>query len=141
MNKKIPIIITVASVIVYCSSLFFDCFCAGGSCHGSFMVLLVGWLGGIAAAGACMTWFANPFIWAAWVVNIKAPKGTILLSSLATLGCLSFLFFDKIATDEGGTPHEITELKIGYWLWLASPIIILIGNAITRIFLSSGKQQ
>jgi hypothetical protein len=40
------------------------------------------------------------------------------------------LIFDKVVDNEAGHYSKVTELKLGYWLWLFSSLIILMGSLI-----------
>jgi hypothetical protein len=43
---------------------------------------------------------------------------------------LSFLLVDEIITNEAGTKSKVVSYELGYWLWLLSSFIMLIGNSI-----------
>ena len=83
-------------------------------------------------AGNGFSWLANPFIIISWTLTYKDPKKSLNFSLIAFLLSLSFLLTKKVATNEGGTPTEIISYGIGYWLWLSSCIVNLIGNLILK---------
>jgi hypothetical protein len=60
------------------------------------------------------------------------PKISLFLSICSALFMLSFLSYDTILTRE--LPDQlyssITGYRSGYWLWLLSGIMLIIGNVI-----------
>jgi hypothetical protein len=43
---------------------------------------------------------------------------------------LSFLLVDEIISNEAGTKSKVVFYGLGYWFWLFSSFIMLIGNSI-----------
>jgi hypothetical protein len=43
---------------------------------------------------------------------------------------LSFLLFKRMMVNEGGSFEDIIGYRLGYWLWLSSSAIMLLGNLI-----------
>jgi len=78
-------------------------------------------------------WLANPFLFLSWISFEKYKKASLLLSILATITGLSFLSFDQIMTTEAGHYSNIIEYKLGYWLWISSMVIILLGNILRQV--------
>ena len=60
-------------------------------------------------------------------------KLSLPLSLITTIISVSFLFFKEIMINEAGHFGEITGYKLGYWLWISSMIIMLIGNIKNQI--------
>jgi hypothetical protein len=81
--------------------------------------------------GAILTWLANPAILVSWLKFNKNLKQSLIASLAATLIALSFLLFNKIVDNEGGTYSKIISYKSGYWLWLLSCGVMFIGNLIS----------
>ena len=75
-----------------------------------------------------MTWIANPILLTSWMLFKRKPKLSLITSLLASAISLSFLFFDQVIADEAGHYEKITGYKQGYWLWVASSIVIVMGN-------------
>jgi len=102
----------------------------------SFLCLLLGWLalfGGLGAIG----WLANPF---AIIAVVKIAYGKVVTARWCAV--LSFVFAATslyatnvfyLVGDEGGVcrTSAISPL-IGYWLWLGSTVMLLIGTVLTR---------
>jgi hypothetical protein len=94
---------------------------------------------GFFASVAGFSWLANPFILASWITLKKNRKKSLILSLIATLLSVSFLFFSEVVKDESGSPRQITAHKVGYWLWLSSMIVMVIGNLV--LFVRERQQQ
>ena len=78
-------------------------------------------------AGATLSWLANPALLFAWIAGSKIPKEGLVLSSISLLLMLSFLAFDEVLADEAGHYRQIQSLALGYWLWVASALVLVVG--------------
>jgi hypothetical protein len=145
---KLTIILSAA---FYFTSLTQTAYCTG-DCKSSIMVLLVGLLGILTEMGALIsfiidkingetssissdigatfTWLANPIILIALIILRDNKRIALVLSISSTILIVAFLLFDKVINNEAGHYNKITELKLGYWLWLLSSMTILIGSLI-----------
>ena len=94
----------------------------------SLVLLLIGWIGLIMGGGAAISWLANPFIFLSWIFFFKNIRFSIFFSTISFIFALSFLCFDNVITSEAPTFSKITKYKIGYWIWLTSIFIFLIGS-------------
>jgi len=118
------------SVIFFIISLTQKSFSTvGGPISRGIMDLLVGWMGVIMLDPPAMVWLANPILILSWVVNKKHKKASFIFSVVSMIIMLSFLFFDEIIVNESGYPSKITSIKLGYWLWVSSAFIMVLGNA------------
>lgn len=104
----------------YCTP---DC----GSYGSGFVAFLFGILG-IFVGGAYITWFANPFLILSWLFIGKRPWVSLILSSFSLVIAFSFLIYDEIMINEAGHYGEIIGYALGYWLWIASIAIMLLGS-------------
>jgi hypothetical protein len=95
----------------------------------SFYLLIFGW-SGLLAGGAAFAWLANPLILLSWILFFTKPKAALILSLLATLFAISFLFFNTIISSEETSYSTITARKAGYWLWLLSIALFSIASTI-----------
>ena len=127
--KKIYGILMI-SIILFVASLFFtavyisnyqkemsalDCF-------------LLGWA---ESDGGFFVWLANPLLFISWItLLIKQVKISTAISLLAACLSLSYLFFGKITVNEAGHQYPIHSYGLGYYLWVASCLTLLIGNII-----------
>jgi hypothetical protein len=126
------------SIIAFAISLTQKTLCTESSisCNdnfGGWFYLLFG-IFGIIGGGAYFTWLANPFIFLSWIFY-KNNQYSLTFSFLAAIGSGSFLLFKEMPDVEMG--GEITHYHMGYWLWLSSMTIMLIGNTI-RLLIEKG---
>ncbi|MCQ6960617.1 hypothetical protein [Mucilaginibacter aquariorum] len=129
MKNITKIITLVCSITLYIASLTQSGFSTdnGQVDNGpGYALVLTGWLC-VSIAG--ISWFANPLLILSWFsFKSQSNKRSLFLSLLAFLISLSFMFNKFIIVDEGGSLHEISGYRLGYWLWLASCVLMLIGN-------------
>jgi hypothetical protein len=90
-------------------------------------LLLVGWLGILTGIYA---WLANPFLLVAWLAMWFPNCRLIAISAgiLALLLMLSFLLHDDMMSDEAGNRSRITAYGRGYWLWIATAVMTILGG-------------
>lgn len=124
--------ILLTSIVLFVCSLTQKCYCTTNQCGDAIMALLVGWLG-LAYGGAALTWLANPVLWISWIFIKKNARLSFLCSILSPLICVTFLLFNKVIDDEAGHYNKITGYKTGYWLWLASSLVMCTGNLLLNI--------
>lgn len=93
---------------------------------GSFgaVAFLLGWFG---LYGAGISWLANPLLFFSWISIFSNIKRAKIFGLLAMLFSLSFLLFDEIVANEGGTKSKIVAYGIGYWFWIGSTITNFFG--------------
>ena len=116
-------------MVIYLVSLTQKCFCTGnGHCGDSIAVALTGWLG-IASYPFAIPWLANPFLFASWYF-VGNPKLSLSYALIAFLLSVSFLLVKEIITDGSGIWRKITGYKAGYWLWVLSCFVFLVGHLI-----------
>ncbi len=120
-------VVLYSSICVYVVSLTQHCYCTTDSCGDSIMALLIGPLG-LIFGGAGFSWLANPFLFSAWFSFKNKPLRTIVVSSISVAFMASFLVFKRIISDEAGNYSEIVSYRLGYWLWLLSGMIMLVGS-------------
>jgi hypothetical protein len=128
-------IILFASIGLYLVSLTQECYCVTGSCgdHWSgIYILALGAIGGIMSI-AGLTWYANPLLWVAWSFLNKNPKVSVFFSLGASIIAASFLFATDITDVYAGRPSFITAYRLGYWLWLASAVVMLTGSLVVYL--------
>jgi hypothetical protein len=78
--------------------------------------------------GATVTWFANPLLFLSWIAVKRNNKIALKLSLASTVLILSFLLFQKVINNEAGTYAGVTGYKAGYWLWLSSALMVVLGS-------------
>ena len=143
LTKIIALIFLLCSMGLFFASTFNPAFSVEGRGEwmGSYCVLL-GWLGMITFPPAGLTWLANPASAAAWI-TFRVPMASFVFSIIAVLIGASFLLFigTGFPIDEAGHTAPITEVHLGYWLWLASMVVMLLGNGIQMIALYWQQQR
>lgn len=119
------------SVFLYVISLIFPACYLGESRQpqASTELLVAGALGIFVGA---FSWYANPLFWIALYYSNK-PR-SIIISIFALLLALSFVFYKRVMYIDIDFQKDITSLGWGYFFWLFSMSIFLIG----QIFRFSG---
>ncbi|WP_426584296.1 hypothetical protein [Mucilaginibacter sp. R-33] len=125
LNLK-PVVL-YSSMCVYVISLTQHCYCTTESCGDSIMALIMGPLG-LIFGGAGFSWLANPFLIIAWFSFKDRYLRTIVVSSISVAFMVSLLVFKEIISDEAGNYSAIVNYKLGYWLWVLSGGIMLVGS-------------
>lgn len=142
-DLKLKNIFLTISAVLFALSLTQKCYCTISTCSDSIMVFILGWAAAFSGAG--ITWLANPLLFASWALLKKKLKTAMILSSAAALLSLFFLMFSSITDNENNQAKEIVSYQPGYWLWMGSCVVMLIGTFTlmlrhnTRVF--RAKQQ
>jgi hypothetical protein len=137
-DEKLKTYILYSSIILFLLSLTQKCYCTTTNCSDSIMVLILGWAA-LSSSAAGMAWFANPLLFASWFFLKRNLKTAMFLSVFSFLLSLSFLMFDSILDNEGGIPHEIISYRLGYWLWLGSHLVMLLGTFVLMLRYNTRK--
>ncbi|PTQ98049.1 hypothetical protein C8P68_103208 [Mucilaginibacter yixingensis] len=124
--KKLTLLV---SITVFVVSLALPCFQTESSgWTNGITVFLFGAFGFIMICKAYISWFANPVLLWSWYMLRKDQGKALTLSLIAPVLAITFLFCDEIFANEGGSTTPITAVGIGYWLWLGSMMVMLVGN-------------
>jgi hypothetical protein len=93
--------------------------------------LIAGWY---AALEGVYAWWANPLLLVAWITfRSKSPAVSTICTVAALLAMASFLLVHRIEVSEGGNSARITGYGIGFWIWILSGLVLLVGNTIRVI--------
>jgi len=132
MNRKhILTFFLLTSILLFVSALTQNAYRAGGDDVSGFACLIVGWMGmPIGGTWANITWLANPLLVLAWIGFISDRKSSLVFSIIAFCLSLSFLGCKEITQNEAGSSSNINGYYIGYWLWLSSALILIVGNIV-----------
>jgi len=124
--------ILILSVIVYIFALTQRSYCTNNDCGelGSGLAIVLSGGLGFFLCKACFTWLSNPLLLLAWITFKWNTKVSFSLNLISLIIASSFLCFEEIIVNEAGTYGEITGYAIGYWAWLLSIFILLLGNSI-----------
>jgi len=101
-------------------------FSGGNDLWSGLLVLILGWIG---IFQGVVAWFANP----AWLVAVILLFGSKFKASavwaVATI-CLALtsFFLNAIAANEGGGEIHIQTMGCGFYVWLLSFLVLLIGT-------------
>lgn len=131
-NKKQKMILFL-SVGIYIISLTQKSYCTiGGSCEyfSGLLNLIFGWFGVFKLHFSAFPWLANPLLFLSWFLFNQEPKKSLVLNVIVFVLMLSFLFVNKIIVNDGSTYSIVNFYGLGYWLWVLSSFIMLIGNFI-----------
>ena len=132
--NRMVLIISITFII---ASFTQKSYCTTSHCADSLAVFISGVLG-FYLSWAGSTWLANPLLIVSWITINRKPKLSWITSALAAILSLSFLLFNQIMDNEGGFYSQIMSYKLGYWLWVASSLSMLIGNSF--LYFSKPKQ-
>ncbi|UZO79615.1 hypothetical protein NBT05_11690 [Aquimarina sp. ERC-38] len=131
MNTKTIKITTISlSIGLLIIALTQKCYCTTSLCGDSIVVFIFGAIG-IFFGGATLCWLANPLLILSWLL-INQNKVSLLLSLASFLIASSFLLFDEIIDDEAGHYRKIIGYELGFWLWLSSNGVTLLGNMLIK---------
>jgi hypothetical protein len=157
MSHRVVLNITLLiSAMLFVLSLTNDCYCTTSVCMNSVEVFGTGWFGaGVELGtlgiwiteqlskrptaldnhiGAAVMWLANPLLFISWIGILRWLRGSLVISICAMIFALSFLLFDHILHNDIGHYGKIAELKIGYWLWVSSTVVMVVGNLVLKLF-------
>lgn len=91
-------------------------------------LLISGWLGLFVGVFA---WLANPLLFASWfLLAISKHRAAFLVSLGAFLFAMSFLLHSEVISSTKPTYSKIIGYGIGYWLWIASVLILVVGAGV-----------
>lgn len=97
-------------------------FTSGGDIHG-YWILIIGWMGLIFFQ---LSWFANPLSLLALLVLAHKPKTALLIGIVAVVLATQSFQFTEIPVDLNHQKIYITELGLGFYLWLLAHCLFLI---------------
>jgi len=86
-------------------------------------------------------WLANVCLLMSWTYASKKRDKSFIMSIVAILIALCFLLYKDMIIDEGGNTTPITGHRIGYWLWVASMLVMLLGNFYIQMFFGGDDRK
>jgi len=94
-------------------------------------LLLFGWIG---LFSGTIAWLANPALLTAWVMfYFGRYRRSAAFALIAAALMVSFLFAKTVVSSEAPTYSKVTGYGLGYWLWVASAFVLLIGAIRTSL--------
>lgn len=139
MKYSLKNILAFISLLIFISSLFFTAFkvleIKEIRDYNSFELLLIG---GISFLGGgtfeFFIWSANIWFFVSIVcLFFKKFFASIIIGVIALSISGSFIFWDSVLVSESGREATIYSLEIGYFLWLASILILIFSSIYLRI--------
>jgi len=121
----------LASMILFGISLALPAYCTGSTCSHSLLVFLLGGLGLLGGHG--WSWLANPLLFVSWGTLRRSPRLSMMLSTLAFLFAGLFMLGGSVPVNENGGVQSVTALKAGYWCWLLSNGLMMMG-AMSKVY-------
>jgi len=160
--KHVSRLFFICSIVLFVMSLTQPAFSTSAGYGGpGWLILIVGIFGPF-AGGAGVCWLANPFLMLSWLtfvdktavfkrihkdgkelfwLNFVEKAVSLLFCFFAVIASSSFLLFTQIIINEAGHYGPITDRHLGYWLWLSSTIVMLMGSGIRLIDLYCHKPR
>lgn len=122
----------IVSLGLYLALLTQECYCTTNSCGESWsgLAILISGAFGFFTCPVGFVWLSNPILFYSWRYRNSKPKESMIASLAAFVFGLSFLLFKRMMVNEGGSFEDIIGYRLGYWLWLSSSAIMLLGNLI-----------
>jgi len=121
------------SIVLFIVSLTQNAYCTTNLCRPGYDAFICGALFGFATGGASWTWFANPLLFISWFRWKSADRTSFTISIIAFCIALTFLFLPVVGDNEAGHINRIISRDLGYWLWLASALTMLVSNTLPYI--------
>jgi len=88
----------------------------------------VGW---ISLFSGTVAWLGNPLLIASWIALYrKRVQVAATLALLALVLMLSFLLNKRIIFNEAGSESGISGYGLGYWLWVSSAFVVVLGTCL-----------
>jgi hypothetical protein len=140
---NIGTLVLVGSILLFLASLTQDAYYLAGdnpeAWAASWGLLLIGWMG---VYFGVFAWLANPLLLLSWMLFLRRKFGAAFVGSAAALlFALSFLLHSTIVASEAPTYEPVTGYGLGYWLWLASMLIMAAGTLHLHLASRSRPEQ
>ncbi len=136
MKRNIFKILIILSIICYILAHIFPVYSTSNNdaqYYQGIWMNLFGWY--LIGETNFYTWCANPIylITLFWMAMVKACTKkycpsifTLIMSTLAAILGLLFIWNRDILSDEAGHVEQVETLYIGYWLWEAALVLLVI---------------
>jgi hypothetical protein len=121
----------LASMLLFGISLALPAYCTGTTCSHSLLVFLLGGFGLLGGHG--WSWLANPLLFVAWSTLRRSPRLSMILSTMAFIFAGLFMLGGSVPVNENGGVQSVTSLKAGYWCWLLSNGVMMLG-AMSKVY-------
>ncbi|TSD67157.1 hypothetical protein FFF34_007110 [Inquilinus sp. KBS0705] len=131
------------SIAIFAVALIMPCFDtrAEDGDTGQGLLCLISGAFGFFSSFTGFIWVANPALLFSWIYIRKDSWLSLSASSIALFIGLLFLKCTEMTVNEGGGTSYITGYRIGYWIWLSSMMIMVIGNVYSYLFIKPIPRQ
>ncbi|OCA71644.1 hypothetical protein [Chryseobacterium arthrosphaerae] len=120
--------IVIISILIFFISLPFDAVYTKDHNVTGLFCFLLGWA---EMQGGGIAWMANPLlVISAFLLLMKKPKVSAVISFLALALTFCFLSVGEITVDEAGHQYPITGYGPAYYLWITSCVSLFTGSII-----------
>ena len=129
MKAKWHLTYLIISILLYIISLTMPVVDDGGYWQGSWF-LFMGWLAllDIGCFPVSFIWLANFLLLLSWIfLNIRHYKASFWFGLFAMMLSILFLLQGEVPNAGGGL-SPIDKYNSGYFLWLSSSVVMVIGN-------------
>lgn len=122
------------SIALFLFSLTQKTYCVDGDCGENWSGLMCFLLGffSILYGASGFSWFANPLLIISYYIPLQNINAKFYCSLAAVVLTLYFLLFDEIIKNESGQYGQITGYALGYWSWVSSAVMNLMGISIIK---------
>lgn len=132
-TKKIKTVLILLSLIIFTISLFQPAFFIdrqdSDAYSNSLFLFALGWMSFLGGGFIpFMIWLANPLYLISIFLISKSFKLGILTSLWSIFLAVIFANLNSILTSESGSTSKITELGLGFYLWMSSFVILFISS-------------
>lgn len=125
-------VVSICSMVLFglslCKNAYYAAYAVGQSqpMH-ALQALLIGWM---TLFSGRIAWLANPLLVMSWSRLFTGRyESAAAWSFAAFVAAASFLLQSQVWLDEAGDIGTITARSAGYWLWLASIGIAVVGSS------------
>ncbi len=124
-NERYYYVILLVSFLVYVSAMFFDAISTVNGTETALKAMALGWCK-FPASWANTSWLANLFLWINWLMLLYNKRGAYKVAIVSLVFCSFCLIFTEIELTDN--IKQKFNLEVGYWLWLTSIVIAVIGS-------------
>lgn len=132
--KYVIRIFTSLSIILLLISFSQKAYCVDGNCgeNGSGLICFILGIFSLIVSLSGISWLMNPLMIISYAIPLNKIKIKVAFSIAALIFGLSFLLFDEMIKNEAGHYGQITGYAMGYWIWILSATVNLMGVLIVN---------
>jgi len=127
-------LVVSVSVGLFAFSLSQPCFYVGNTSWWGvgYWILIFGWVGFMDGK---LAWLANPALFLAWIFIFSRTNrnASVIFGMSAMALSITFLMHDDVIINANGDRRKIVGYGTGYWTWLASIALVVLGNVLLNL--------